>query len=278
MQRASRFDRRAGVLAGVLLTVATAPSGVRAAPAVDVEEHGGVPGARAAAVDPNDPTQGAFAQAVGFYSDGALINGLDFPLEGPGFVKIFRLRDRGWATHDLIEVITRAASAVATFFPGGERLQLGDASARAGGPISRHASHQNGLDVDTTYYNHRRTEQDPLESERGFTESFVRNGRVTANFDIERNWAFVKALVSTGRIGRIFVDPAIKQAFCRHAERTGELRDRAEDLRRLRGIANHDDHFHVRITCPRNSPACREQEPPPPGTGCAGPAQQEQGG
>ena len=30
----------------------------------------------------------------------------------------------------------------------------------------------------------------------------------------------------------------------------------------------HDDHFHVRLACPADSPECTPQAPLPPGDGC----------
>lgn len=215
-----------------------------------------------------DSTQGPYPQAVGSYSNGSLLSPHRFMDEGFGFVKLFRLRDRGWATFDLLEVVTRAAAALRQAYPDGERLQLGDASQHGGGLMSRHASHQNGLDIDLAFLNRARLEQDPWESERGFTELFVVKGRVTPNFDLERNWSLVKALVSTGRVTRIFVDPAIKGAMCALALRSGEYSARTEDLRRLRPLSGHADHLHVRISCPARSPECIPQEEPPAGSGC----------
>src|SRR5690606_28371648 len=136
-----------------------------------------------------------------------------------------------------------------------------------GGDISGHASHENGLDVDIAYFRNDHSEQDP-EITSGFIERFVRNGKLSANFDLERNWTFIKALTRTGRISRIFTDRVIKNALCRYAESLGELKTEEEALRRLRHWPNHTDHWHVRLTCPEKSPRCKAQDDPPPGSGC----------
>jgi hypothetical protein len=66
------------------------------------------------------------------------------------------------------------------------------------------------------------------------------------------------------RVERIFVNPVLKRAMC---ERPADGGDRAW-LRKLRPWWGHDDHFHVRLACPADSPACTAQTPLPPGDGC----------
>jgi len=224
---------------------------------------------RSLATKANDPTQGRLEQAIGFYTEGRLSKSSRFDLEGDGFVKIFRPRDRGWATYDFVYVIQTAAAAVKRFFPAGERLQVGDVTSEKGGQLSGHASHQSGLDGDVSFFRLSYQEQSADEwGEHGFDESFVHNGKISRNFDLERNWAFVKALTSTSRVTRIFVDSVIKKALCNYALKVGEYSETSEPLRRLRAYPNHDDHFHIRISCPGKSPRCKGQEEPPVGSGC----------
>lgn len=215
-----------------------------------------------------DPTQGAYDQAQGFYSDGSLLDALRFADDGHGFLKIQRPRSRGYATFDLIEVVTRVAAGMAGYYPLSERVQIGDVASVHGGRLASHASHQNGLDADIVYFRKDRREQDP-ELNIPFDEAFVTaKGQLTENFDLERNWALFRALVSTGRVNRIFVDTVIKKELCDHAMREGSFAAETETLRRLRPWPNHDDHLHLRITCPINSPRCVSQDLPPEGSGC----------
>src|SRR5581483_1042400 len=45
--------------------------------------------------------------------------------------------------------------------------------------------------------------------------------------------------------------------------------DAARDwLRKVRPWWGHDDHFHVRLACPADSPECAPQAALPPGDGC----------
>ena len=204
-------------------------------------------------------------QAIGFYSDGQLTRADAFPLAGSALLKILRPRDRAWGATDLINLVSEAARVVLTRFPSSERLQIGDVANRMGGSLGQHASHQNGLDADLVYFRENRIEQDPDRNE-GFEEKFVtENGRLSPNLDLDRNWSFLSELVSTGQVGRIFVDVAIKKGMCQLAQ--GRL-GAEEVLRRLRPWPLHDDHMHLRIKCPKSSPRCVEQDEPPLGSGC----------
>jgi penicillin-insensitive murein DD-endopeptidase len=228
-----------------------------------------IAGLRSTSFDLNlriDRQPGLFEQAVGFYSNGSLINASQLLSEGPGFLKIIRFRDRAWSSGDLAVVIRSSAEDLLYTFPGSERVQIGDMSAKAGGAIGQHASHQNGLDADIAYLRMDQREQDP--DFNGFDEYFVQDGRLTSNFDLERNWFFLQSLVGTGRVGRIFVDIEIKKTFCdRFGNSPGT--PNAETLRRLRPWPNHANHLHLRITCPKLSPRCVAQDEPAPGDGCA---------
>lgn len=206
-------------------------------------------------------------QAVGFYADGSLINDLYFPLEGSGFLKVFRDRKRNYATDYLFNVISYGAKEIATKYPDGERIQIGDISKQSGGQLARHASHQNGLDADIAYLRNNHREMKP-EGFGGFDEVFVSNGKVTANLDVQRNYEIVKHYVSTSTVNRIFMDAAIKTRLCEYAK-TLQMTDLdKETLRRIRPLENHQDHMHLRIKCPNSSPNCVTQAEPPAGTGC----------
>jgi penicillin-insensitive murein DD-endopeptidase len=216
----------------------------------------------------DDHFQGEKEQARGFYSNGSLVNPDLLPLEGFGFVKLQRPRQRGFGSHDLVLLLQETARQLQELHPSRDRVQIGDMSGQNGGFSSGHVSHQNGLDADVAFIRLNQTEQDP-EDTRGFRETFVRNGQLTPNFDLERNWAYAKLLVATGRVQRVFVGEVIKRGLCAHVRAVGELESEHETLKRLRVIAGHTDHFHIRLTCPRNSPACTSQEEVPDTHGCS---------
>jgi len=211
---------------------------------------------------------GDVPQAIGFYSKGSLSGAAHFAPESDAHSVLFRPRNRSWGTNEIIDLLGKVSAQMHREFPAGERLQVGDIAQREGGPAEGHASHQNGLDVDIAYFRVDRRESDPSKTD-GFDESFVVKGRLTPNFDLERNWRLMQVLAANGRINRMFVDPAIKKAFCKRAEARGDT-SRATDqlLRRLRPWPLHDNHVHVRIECPAFSPKCESQEAPPEGNGC----------
>jgi penicillin-insensitive murein endopeptidase len=208
------------------------------------------------------------SEAIGSYSNGSLSNADALPLKGPGFLKLFVPRKRNFSTIELNTLLKDAAKELARLYPEGERLQIGDQSAKKGGAISGHASHQNGLDVDIAYLRKNHREQSP-NATAGFDEEFVLKGSVSKNFDLERNWAALKLFSRLGELNRVFMDVEIKRALCKYAESHGELKAEAETLRALRPWPNHANHMHVRIHCPRGNSRCLAQEAPPPGPGCS---------
>lgn len=215
----------------------------------------------------------AFAQAIGVYDNGRLVNPDALPLDGQGFLKIFRERKRNFGSLDLISVIEAAAKELHRDIPATEVVQIGDISDKDGGRLGGHGSHQNGLDADVVYFrkDHRVmpiTGSSP--GSTGFDEDFVdRKGALVANFDVDANWRMIQILVSTGRIDRIFADQHIKKAFCEYAVAKGMREEWGETLRKLRHWPNHQDHMHVRLTCPPNSKQCRPIAAIPAGDGCA---------
>lgn len=203
--------------------------------------------------------------SVGYYSDGSLDSDAQVTGNEVGLLKMFPERDRGYGNVRLIEMLTSLGLAYTEVFPGPfERLHVGDLSQKGGGRITRHASHQNGLDVDLGFFRRNFRES------ASFDEKFVENGRVTENFDGERNWWALKWLFTTARIDRIFVDREIKRFFCQKAEafERDDIITRSEILRLLRPWPNHDDHFHVRLECPAADSKCVGSLPVAAGDGC----------
>lgn len=205
---------------------------------------------------------------IGYYSDGLLKNGVRLPDEGPGYMHLFLHRNRGWGTQEMIDLITKSAESMDKKFPKVDRLQVGDISQEGGGPVTDlHDSHQNGLDVDLTYYRTNKIEQSPSHI-NGFAELMVVRGKISKNFDSARNWQFLKTLHANGDVQRIFMDPVIKKEICRYARSVKESAVHLEVLRSLRPYPNHQEHMHVRLKCPPDAKECRSQDDPPAGSGC----------
>ena len=164
-------------------------------------------------------------------------------------------------------MVQKAASEMEDLFPLRDRLQVGDISAVHGGLITRHNSHQNGLDADLTYYRLNGVEQLPDIFDE-FSENMIVDGKISPNFDHERNWELMKSLHRYGKVQRIFADQLIKVELCHYAQEKSEDKTYEEVLRSLRHVEDHTDHFHVRLYCPKNAKNCIAQEETPPGSGC----------
>lgn len=205
-------------------------------------------------------------QVLGFYSHGEMVGATSLSEQGVGFVGLFRQRKRHFGSQGLVELIQSVASEITSSFPLGERLQIGDISAEHGRFIDGHASHQNGLDVDIAYF--RTDHQEQAREVEGFPLHFVKNGKLTSDFDLSRNFTLVEAFLKSGRVNRMFVDPVIKKSMCDYAKKENRWSESIPLLRRLRPLENHANHIHVRMTCPKESTKCEVQEDMPDGSGC----------
>ena len=128
-----------------------------------------------------------------------------------------------------------------------------------------HASHESGRDADLGFY---------VVNQQGksiFAEHFVPflgDGTAPswpgAKFDDARNWALVAGLVGDGRarVSYLFVASPLRARLLTYAQRIGapySIRVRASEvMAQPHGSLPHDDHFHVRISCPAGMEGCIE--------------------
>jgi penicillin-insensitive murein endopeptidase len=208
------------------------------------------------------------SEAIGYYSSGKLKDGDSIIERGTHIHKLFMQRGRFFGTQLMQDTISDAADFVRHTYPDAEQLQIGDIAQKGGGVLKEHGSHQNGLDADIVYL----TKNKKLQSQTSvfWEEEFVKNGVVSDNLDLEKSFNLFRYLVTTHPVERIFVDAAIKNAFCVYAKKNDLLSDKEyiETLRRLRVEALHTNHFHMRLNCPKTDTACRAQTPVPAGSGC----------
>lgn len=183
-------------------------------------------------------------------------------------MRLFIDTDRGWATAEMISMLKETAAYMSQQYPGKDRLQVEDLSAQFGGKITRHASHQNGLDVDLQFYRVNALEHDPLSTGKLYALSMVEDESLSTNFDLARNWQVMKALHRFGDVQRIFIDKVIKQELCQYAKSINEYEAHTEVLRSMRHVPNHQDHFHVRLRCPKGASLCKSQSDIAYGSGC----------
>lgn len=223
-------------------------------PAVTVAPMPTHPGAGFARQEGHDAIDGQ-SYSVGTASRGYLVGGAPLPTDHAALkirpVSIKRRAIHG--THEVIEALKRAASKVAGRWPGSQ-LFAGDISAKEGGDIRHHASHNSGRDADLTFY---------LRSPSGAMadnpemERLGRDGSTEAGliFDDARNWELVAALLQNPnvQVQWFFVANHLRERMLRYAERSGaesRLIQRARITMRQPGDSSpHADHFHVRFYC-----------------------------
>lgn len=165
--------------------------------------------------------------------------------------------DRSYGHPALVLMLQRSARDIGKMAPGAVML-VGDLSFERGGPISGHRSHQSGRDADVAFYmknKHGKRVKAPR------FVAFDGNGHARDGsgyvFDDELNWLLVQSWARDTRAGlsHIFISRSLRLRLIRFAQRQPHFRKYLPQAQALlkqpeRGEP-HDDHFHVRITCPQ---------------------------
>ena len=236
--------------ATLVLVLVLAATGARAEP------NGGIAWNSVRAPSPGP------AQVIGGYAHGCLSGGVSLPLDGEGY-QVMRPGRRRYYGHSILVDYLQGLGRRAAHARLG-LVNVGDLSQPRGGPMnSGHASHQNGLDVDIWL----RLDLPPLPRDRRDNLKEVSLVDRAAVRVAHPGWTrahaeLIRQAARDPRVNRIFVNPAIKLELC---EQAGADRDW---LRLIRPWYGHDDHLHVRLNCPADSPQCEPQAPLPPGDGC----------
>ncbi len=194
---------------------------------------------------------------VGSYSRGCAAGLVELPETGPTWQAMRLSRNRNFGHPVMIDYL-KDLSVDAKNLGWGQGLYIGDISQPRGGPMtSGHASHQIGLDADIWWLAPNRLNLSAKERENisSIPMRSADQRSVTGNWG-PRARALLKAAASDDRVDRIFVAAAIKIEICKTARNS----DKAW-LQKLRPVAGHDTHFHVRLKCPKGARACETQTP-----------------
>ncbi len=197
------------------------------------------------------------AMPIGSYARGCGAGLVELPETGPTWQAMRLSRNRNWGHPVMIQYLMDL-SAKAAEIGYGRGLYIGDISQPRGGPMtSGHASHQIGLDADIWMLPPRSLGLS--EGEREDISSIpVRSAdqrSVTENWTKVHHRLLQEAALDP-RVDRIFVAAAVKIEMCKTA--------RASDkkwLQKIRPVAGHDTHFHVRLKCPKGARLCETQTP-----------------
>jgi len=151
-------------------------------------------------------------------------------------------------------MLGRVAKRVSRAWPGSV-LYAGDVSAREGGDIAHHVSHNSGRDVDLAFYMRGRGGRIQDSGTFFHIDAQGKNRSGDLVFDSARNWTLVEGFVRDPQVQVqwIFVAQHLKDMMLAYAREEGVDATVLERAKRVllqpRGAAPHDDHFHVRIYC-----------------------------
>lgn len=193
---------------------------------------------------------------IGSYAKGCAAGLVQLPETGPTWQAMRLSRNRNWGQPEMIQFLVDLSQTAQRL--GWAGLYIGDISQPRGGPMTiGHASHQIGLDADIWQLPPRRLNLSRAEREK-LSSIPVRSAdqkSVTSNWTPIHH-ALMKAAALDPRVDRIFTAAAVKIEMCKTAKPSD-----TKWLQKIRPIAGHDTHFHVRLKCPKGARLCETQKP-----------------
>ncbi|MBM3488176.1 MAG: penicillin-insensitive murein endopeptidase, partial [Alphaproteobacteria bacterium] len=209
------------------------------------------------------------ARVIGGPANGCIAGAAALATDGLGFQAIRVARNRHWGHPDVIAFVGRLGAGAAA--AGLEPFYVGDIAQPRGGPMTfGHGSHQNGLDVDVWFNLDPKPRLVAAEREEVRLPSMVladQSAIDPARFGAAQVRLLRLAARDT-RVDRILVHWTIKRALCDNHQGAG-AGDRSW-IGKVRPWYGHEAHFHIRLSCPADSPDCQGQPPVPAGDGCDG--------
>jgi murein endopeptidase/LysM repeat protein len=178
--------------------------------------------------------------SVGFVHSGRMVNAVRFP-EGPDWIVV--RPEKAWTTEETVYYLTQVIRELRGRYPDAPLLRVNQISARDGGFLRPHKSHQNGRDVDLGFFYP--------------GGNVVRARKREKYIDPVMNWALIRALVTHADVQVILVDRRIQKVLYDHALKIGEDKGWVDSLFHagkrsiIQHARGHRDHFHVRFFNPR---------------------------
>jgi murein endopeptidase len=183
-------------------------------------------------------------------TEGALPKGVELP----ALDALYHRNDarRSWGTQELIDTILVGTQEVAWRMPDADPVFIGDMSRRFGGRMSPHREHQMGLDADIGLFTLGRKQ--PAQFFENVSPS---------QLDAEATFVFIQAMIDTGRVGYILLDPSLISALRRYAKNHTALSaaevdamftpsngDRLDSV--VRPASGHRNHLHLHVACEKS--------------------------
>jgi murein endopeptidase len=178
--------------------------------------------------------------SVGFVHSGRMVNAVRFP-SGSDWTVVSP--DKAWTTEETVHYLTQVIRELRGRYPDAPLLRVNQISAKDGGFLRPHKSHQNGRDVDLGFF---------------YPGGNVVRAREREKYiDPVMNWALIRALVTHADVQVILVDRRVQKVLYDHAVKIGEDKAWLDSLFHagersiIKHARGHRDHFHVRFFNPR---------------------------
>ncbi|CAN1502552.1 MepA Murein endopeptidase [Paracoccaceae bacterium] len=197
------------------------------------------------------------AMPVGSYAKGCAAGSVELPESGPTWQAMRLSRGRNFGQPAMVQFLMDL-SVTARDIGFGKGLYIGDISQPRGGPMtSGHASHQIGLDADIWMLPPASLSLS-AEDRENISSIPVRSAdqRSVTEYWTSVHHELLKQAALDPRVDRIFVAAAVKVEMCKTAKKKDK-----KWLQKIRPIAGHDTHFHVRLKCPKGAKLCETQSP-----------------
>lgn len=180
--------------------------------------------------------------------------------QGKGY--FIRRPHRSFGASHTVGYLKSSLATLRRRFPRTHDLAIGDLSAKAGGKITMHASHQSGRDVDIGFYFKKKP--------KGYPESFV--VATPKNIDFKASWALLTQFTDLADkphgVDRIFMTYSSQKMFYKLARKHGIKKSKLKKIFQypngkwsqdaiIRHEPGHDEHIHVRFKCPPKDSGCK---------------------
>lgn len=195
------------------------------------------------------------SSSVGYPDRGSLVGAVPM-VDGPGR-SLRAVPWKRWGTAHTVSVLDQVLRRWHRLEPRYPML-VGNLSDRDGGKLRPHRSHRSGRDVDLGYI-----------QKRGLYKKYnwrVMNAR---NLDVARTWKFLRVLLGSGHVEKIFMGPRLERLIYRYARRNpGPYRAKlsrwfasAKGKGRavIQHARGHNDHMHVRLRCAPGDRRCKSR-------------------
>lgn len=202
---------------------------------------------------------GTKSESIGFPGAGSVVGAMPM-IDGPGR-ELKHTPWKGWATTVTVATLDAILREWARRYPTEQPILVGNMSAREGGRLEPHSSHQSGRDVDLSY---------PQNWDRKEELNWRTMNATNLNRDL--TWDLLELLRESGGVEAIFIDSKLQKLLYDHAIATNrhtkdELKDWMEypsppgtGAPLIQHVRGHEDHIHVRFHCTVTETECQSRE------------------